>query len=386
MLRALVAGALIAGTLFAPNALTNTPSHFEGTSCGAQLDLNCRTQPGPEEPKRPKRGFGAGAGAGKNYATGSVALLSDSPIGDSTVSNNAEPARAAGESKSESPARSGSGRFGAHADDPYKNCTVEHMTYLDSTVNLGNYDFAANGKTTKDGHIVKYSCRGGRTKADGGATNYTYLYVPNGKTAPAAPPPLPPPPPPPPNPNDLALTASKTLTMPKPRIHWGPLPDQVVVNYPLWLWVDNPGAVGTSVSLRGVTVTMNATIDKITWHTGEPTDPANPSSPEAVIECQGRGEPAPSVEEVAQIPVADRHPPCGYTYHWKSTPQRTNGTGTWTMNAQVDWTLAWTSTINGAPGPNGSFALQSTNTAQIQVLELKSALIVHPTGTPRPDR
>lgn len=272
------------------------------------------------------------------------------------------------------------------ATNPYKNCLVEHMTYLAPTVNLGNYDFAGNGKTTKDGHVVKYSCNGGTPGADGGASNNSYLYVPNGQAAPAAPPPLPPPPPPPPNPNDLALTASKTLTMPKPRIHWGPLPDQVVVNYPLWLWVDNPGAVGTSVSLRGVTVTMNATIDKITWHTGEPTDPANPSSPEAVIECQGRGEPAPSVEEVAQIPVADRHPPCGYTYHWKSTPQRTNRTGTWTMNAQVDWTLAWTSTINGAPGPNGSFALQSTNTAQIQVLELKSALIAHPTGTPRPDR
>lgn len=271
-------------------------------------------------------------------------------------------------------------------EDPYKNCIVEHMTYLAPTVNLGNYDFAANGKTTKDGHIVKYSCRGGNTKADGGATNYTYIYVPNGKTAPAAPPPLPPPPPPPPDANDLALTASKTLTMPKPQIHWGPLPDQVVVNYPLWLWVDNPGAVGTSVSLRGVTVTMNATIDKIVWRTGEPTDPGNASSHEAVVECQGRGEPAPSIEEVAQIPVADRHPPCGYAYRWKSTPERTGGTGTWTMTAEVDWTLAWTSTINGTPGPRGTFALQSTNTASIQVLELKSALIANPTGSPGPNR
>jgi hypothetical protein len=273
------------------------------------------------------------------------------------------------------------------AEDPYKNCLVEHMTYLEPTVNLGNYDFAGNGKTTKDGHIVKYSCRGGKTKADGGATNYTYLYVPKGTAAPAAPPPLPPPPPPPPNPNDLALQASKTLTMPKPRIHWGPLPDQVVVNYPLWLWVDSPGAVGTSVSLRGVTVTMNAAIDGIDWHTGEPTaDPDNGPSPEAIVHCQGPGEPAPSVQQVAQIPVPDRHPACGHTYHWKSTPERTNGAGAWTMTAQVNWTLNWTSTINGTPGPRGAFALHSANTAQIQVLELKSALISNPTGAPRPDR
>ncbi len=283
--------------------------------------------------------------------------------------------------------RAGSeGRSANGGPDLYRNCLVEHMTYLAPTVNLGNYDFAANGKTTKDGHIVKYSCRGGKTKADGGATNYTYTYVPNGKTAPAAPPPLPPPPPPPPDPNDLALTASKTLTMPKPHIHWGPLPDQVVVNYPLWLWVDTPGAVGTSVSLRGVTVTMNATIDKIVWRTGEPADPGNGSSPESVLECQGPGEPAPSVEQVAQIAVADRRPACGYAYRWKSTPERTGGTGTWTMTAEVDWTLAWTSTINGTPGPRGTFALQSTNTASIQVLELKSALIANPTGSPGPHR
>lgn len=261
----------------------------------------------------------------------------------------------------------------------YKDCLVEHMTYLDPSANLGNYDFAANGKTTRDGHIVKYSCNGGTPGADGGATNNTYVYVPNGQNAPAAPPP--PPPPPPPNPRDLALAASKTLTMPKPHMHWGPLPTQAVVHYPLWFWVDDPGAIGTSVTLRGVTVTMHATIDGIDWRTGEPTnDPDNGPSPQTIVHCVGRGEPAPAVEAVAQIPVQDRHPACGHAYQWKSTAQRTNGTGSWPITATVNWTLAWTSTINGVAGPGGSFALQSTDTTRIEVLELTSTMIDNPTG------
>jgi len=382
LMKRLIATYLALATLAAPN------SNLGHSSSTARLNSSCSPEHTETCPKE-QGGAKATANDGKSTATGLISSSERNIPGatkplahDSRSGENGDDA--------DQNSRTGHGDSIKHSEgpteDPYKNCTVEHMTYLDATVNLGNYDFAANGKTTKDGHIVKYSCRGGKTKADGGATNYTYTYVPNGKTAPAAPPPLPPPPPPPPDPNDLALTASKTLTMPKPHIHWGPLPDQVVVNYPLWLWVDTPGAVGTSVSLRGVTVTMNATIDKIVWRTGEPTDPGNASSPEAVVECQGRGEPAPSIEEVAQIPVADRHPPCGYTYHWKSTPERTNGAGKWTLNAEVDWTLAWTSTINGTPGPRGTFALQSTNTASIQVLELKSALIANPTGSPGPNR
>lgn len=235
---------------------------------------------------------------------------------------------------------------------------------------MSNYDSSAIGKTSSDGYLVRYSCGTTETWVDGiQPRTYTYVYIPNGAAVPATPP-LPPP-----DPAEMALTASKTLTMPKPTMHWGPLPDRVVVHYPLWLWADDPGPVETSVSLRGVTVTMSATIDSISWHTGEPvSNPDAGPSDEAVVTCQGRGEPAPAVEQVAKTAVADRHPACGYAYRWRSTPARTHGAGTWTMRAEAQWTLTWTSNT----GAGGSFTLHSQDTAPIEVLELSTALVNSP--------
>lgn len=311
---------------------------------------------GPEDgPAGPRAGV-----TGPDTATAGASTHGDSPAPPSTTDVDTSD----GDASSADSASS--------TDDPFKDCTIEQVT-LDPGVPMSNYDSTAAGKTSADGHLVRYSCGSDNPGLDGNQPRtFTYVYIPNGATVPDSPP-LPPP-----DPADLALSASKTLTMPKPALHWGPLPDQVVVHYPLWLWADEPGPVETSVSLRGVTVTMAAKIDSITWHTGEPvSNPDGGVNTEAVVTCQGRGEPAPSVEQVAKIAVADRHPACGYAYQWRSTPERTHGTGSWTMRAEAQWTLTWTSNT----GAGGTFTLHSENTGQIEVLELTTALVNGPEST-----
>lgn len=185
---------------------------------------------------------------------------------------------------------------------------------------------------------------------------------------------------PPPDPALLAATATKMLKLPALQPQLGPGADKAVVHKPLWLWVDDPGVLTSSLSLRGVTVTVNARITKTTWHTGEPIQrPGSLDREEAIVTCDGPGQPPPPA---ASLPAdaLNWKPACGYAYHWKSTPKRTNGTGTWQVSVTTEWTADWTSNV----GPHGAIVMDMTSNTTINVLELRSVLVNDPNATVTP--
>jgi hypothetical protein len=159
----------------------------------------------------------------------------------------------------------------------------------------------------------------------------------------------------------LAERASAQLNPPPPTLHFGPKPDQVSVNYPVWLWVDDPGPLTATVSLRGVTVTATATISNVTWNMGEKDGASTPT-----VTCNGPGA-APTDAEIGALAKPD----CGYTYTRKSTKERTNGTSKWPVTATVDWTVNWTSNV----GPSGTLALQTNGASALTVGEWRSVLV-----------
>ena len=134
----------------------------------------------------------------------------------------------------------------------------------------------------------------------------------------------------------------------------------------MWLWIEDPGNISTSVSLRGVTVTATATVDTVTWSMGEPVenpDKATGATAPPVV-CEGLGS-APPADDPAATPA------CGYTYTWKSSSARTGGTSKWPVTATVDWVVNWESNT----GVTGQMALQSEGATALTVGEWRSDLI-----------
>lgn len=189
-------------------------------------------------------------------------------------------------------------------------------------------------------------------------------------------------PPPPPDPADLAQQATSLLNIPSPSVNLGPDPEGAVVNLPMWLWVDNPGDLTSNVALLGVEVTATATLTKTTWQLGEPVaKPGSGSSAQASVVCDGAGSPPPAQDELNRTPAADWDPACGHTFQWRSSPERTGGSGTWPVTATAQWTVNWTSNV----GVTGSTTLETTNATAIEVLELKTRLVDDP-DAPLPGR
>ncbi len=171
----------------------------------------------------------------------------------------------------------------------------------------------------------------------------------------------------PPDPAQVAQEAVGQMIAPNPVITLGPHPNQLAVKIPVWLSVNDPGPMTLTVAVRGLSVTVTATLTSTTWSMGEPVDPANPSNKVAAFTCPGSGTPAPAV------PDSRTPPPCGYTYIWKSTADRTHGTRTWPVTATTNWHVTWTAS-NGAAGvlPN---PLTPNATVQVNIGEWRSTLI-----------
>ena len=135
---------------------------------------------------------------------------------------------------------------------------------------------------------------------------------------------------------------------------------------PVWLWIQDPGARSITVAVPGLSVTATAKVTSTEWAPGEPYD--NPDQHGSLVSsftCQGLGKQPPSAQPTTAAP------PCGYTYIWKSTADRTNGSGRWPLTVTAHWTVTWTAT-NGA---GGALALQSANTVGVHVGEYRTVLI-----------
>jgi hypothetical protein len=172
---------------------------------------------------------------------------------------------------------------------------------------------------------------------------------------------------PPPDPQQVAEEAAGQMTAPDPTIRLGPDPSKLAVKIPTWLWVDSQQPLTLTVAVRGLSVTVTATLKSTTWSMGEPVDEPNTSAQVPSFTCQGTGEPAPASPSVSTIP------PCGYTYSWKSLASRTKGTGTWTVTATTNWDVTWTAS-NGTSGTLLQPLTPSTS-QQVAVGEWRSTLV-----------
>src|SRR5256885_1822238 len=121
----------------------------------------------------------------------------------------------------------------------------------------------------------------------------------------------------------LAAAAVKALRLPTPVIRWNPPSStNVLVNVPVWLWLDPAswGARSATASVPALSVTATATPASLVFSTGDG----------ATVACAGPGTPwSPAVDPRAASPT------CGHTYSAPSTG------GTFTLSATVTWHVAW---------------------------------------------
>ncbi|AZI57748.1 hypothetical protein EH165_05885 [Nakamurella antarctica] len=166
----------------------------------------------------------------------------------------------------------------------------------------------------------------------------------------------------------LAEQAFGQLKLPSPRLNFGPDPAKIAVKYTTWLWMDNAQQRTVSVSAGGITVTATASVSTTSWDMGEPVDPAVPSVKADPVVCAGPGVAPPlSVNELSSAP-------CGYTYAWRSTAERTNGQRAWPVTVTAAWDVRWESNT----GLSGSTTLTTQNTASTYVGQWNVELVPPP--------
>ncbi len=119
-------------------------------------------------------------------------------------------------------------------------------------------------------------------------------------------------------------------------------------------------------------MTATATLASTTWSLGEPAaggDSFTMGAP-ATITCTGSG----------TAPPADfdwkAEPPCGYKFQWRSTRERTSGTGTWPITATSTWDVIWQSNT----GVTGATTLAATTNDAFDVGEYRTVLVQQPGG------
>ncbi len=208
-----------------------------------------------------------------------------------------------------------------------------------------------NGHTAAEGQVVRWVCSDGSTPV---------VLVPH--FAASATPGAAVPPPPPPDPAVLAQQAYQQIPIPKPDIHFGPHPDLVAVNIPVWLWVSKVQVAPVTVTAGSVSVTATPALRSVSWSMGEPVDPNNPGHLAPPVVCSGDAMYTPAPTDVAPT-VA---PACGYSYQWRSLKARTGGLGSWAVSASATWVITWTSNV----GQGGTITAPPANSvANLQVGE-----------------
>ncbi|MFC8429264.1 hypothetical protein [Streptomyces sp. NPDC057253] len=151
-----------------------------------------------------------------------------------------------------------------------------------------------------------------------------------------------------PSPTQLAQVAREQLRLPTQRIQASPV-DEQLVNLPTWLWLDRGewGAVSTTASVPGVSVTAVARPTSVVWALGDGGS----------VTCDGPGTPYGSGAS-----PKNPSPDCGYTYHASSAGRPDSA---YTVSATVHWTVSW-----AGAGQSGVFPdLTTTSDAEFRVAE-----------------
>jgi hypothetical protein len=162
---------------------------------------------------------------------------------------------------------------------------------------------------------------------------------------------------------DLVAAAASRVTaqLPLPTLNMNPAPSVGgVVNIGLWLAVRDPGQVSITASAGPVWATVTARYDKTVWEFG--------NGDSAV--CAGLGTPIVDLNTAAEGP-------CGYTYHWPSTPKFT-GTDDLAYHAQA--TGNWAVSYVTSTGMSGSLPVVSRVTAFLYKVREFQTVGVAPNG------
>lgn len=131
----------------------------------------------------------------------------------------------------------------------------------------------------------------------------------------------------------LAQQATNQLKIAPPRPHLS-TGGAGFVGVPVWLWIDatETAAVSATATAGAASVTATGRLTSVEWRMGPPG---------AVVHCTGPGTPWTG--------QAGPSPDCGYTYTQRSLPERTAGSGAWTITATAVWTVTWNGQSAGAP-------------------------------------
>ncbi len=125
-----------------------------------------------------------------------------------------------------------------------------------------------------------------------------------------------------------------------------------IVGFPTWLWVATPtattwGPASGSASAGGLTVSVTAKVQKVTWSMGDGSAP---------IVCATPG--TPYTASYGRTPS----PTCGYAGYQKQ--------GTYTVSAVSHWLIAYTSNA----GVSGTMTMDLTSSASLTVGELQTTV------------
>lgn len=151
----------------------------------------------------------------------------------------------------------------------------------------------------------------------------------------------------------MVHSLSASLRVPDPVISLGPEPsvnewNMSVVGLPIWLWTETPRTASSTNSGSGMTININATLDKLTFDMGDGKQ----------VTCS-RWTP------YTQANAGDPSPTCGHVYGKPSLPK-----GEYTITATATWTAQWS-----AMGYSGTLPLRSSATRSIPVGELQAVVV-----------
>lgn len=154
----------------------------------------------------------------------------------------------------------------------------------------------------------------------------------------------------------VAQTALSHATWPKISASFDPAPDRLLVNFPIWLHLASGWQqVTATATIAGVTATVTAKPESVTWEMGDGTS----------VTCHSQGTAYdPSLSWTTNIARRD----CGYVYTSSSAAQ---ADGRFGVKVTVRYGVTWTSNF-GAGGSLGVYdrgASTSVAVGQVQSLE-----------------
>lgn len=151
----------------------------------------------------------------------------------------------------------------------------------------------------------------------------------------------------------MVHSLSASLRVPDPTINLGPEPsanewNMSVVGLPIWLWTDTPRTASSSNNGGGMTIMINADLDKLVFTMGDGTQ----------VTCS-------TWTPYTPANAGDPSPTCGHVYSKPSLPK-----GDYTITATAYWTAQWS-----AMGYSGTLPLLSSATRTLPVGELQAVVI-----------